>query len=151
MIHVHGKSLVEFVKDVFICELLNLCSSKTTLSPRRVDVSPRGRGGCPAGETECFRKGEVKDHLSLIPRRLHQRGFDDDEALAKKNIQGFQLHQEAPANPYEFPSVHSLDLPDSVLSCSCSIFFYHEELKGYVTWIKWFYMMITPVDTDEYG
>lgn len=74
MIHVHGKPLVEFVKDVFICELLNLCSSKTTLSPRRVDVSPRGRGGCPAGETECFHKGEVRWVVSLILNTLEPVG-----------------------------------------------------------------------------
>lgn len=54
--------VIELVWDVFICELLNLCSSKTTLSPPRVDLSLSGQRGCPAGPVltpECFRKGKA--------------------------------------------------------------------------------------------
>lgn len=54
--------VMKLVWDVFICELLNLCSSKTTLSPPRVDLSLSGQRGRPAGPAltpECFRKGKA--------------------------------------------------------------------------------------------
>lgn len=69
--------MLEFVKDVFICELLNLCTSKTTLSPQRVDVSPWGRGVRPAGVTlpaEYFHKGKVNQVVPFVLNTLKPVG-----------------------------------------------------------------------------